>query len=366
MDLPSFSDRHGAFYVPAFAVRVDGVDLTRTLAIGVNHIDVGLALNVPGRFSFSVVNAYDVGEHTFLSGLGRPVLDVLKFGASVEIAAGYGDHTSLPVLISGIVTEITTGFAEGASPELTVSGYDHLFPLTLGKRSDSWSKVADSDVVHKIARNHHLNADIESTEQRPQVEQNQESDFDLLVKLAKAHHFQFFVDPKKKLRFGRPRDTATAVASLAWGRGLFSFKPECNLATQVSGVEVYGWNADKKKAFIGKALAGEESGRDPRRKSGGDRVKAITSRDVILQVRQPVFSEAEAKRRAQAILSEHAKKFLTGEAESIGLPELLPDKNVDLGNLGRDFSKTYYIEQATHKVDTSGYRTRLKVKEPSI
>jgi phage protein D len=86
----------------------------------------------------------------------------------------------------------------------------------------------------------------------------------------------------------------------------------------------------------------------------------------VLEVRQPVFTEAEARRRAQAILNDHAKTFLTGDAECIGLPELLPDRNVTFGHLGEPFSKTYYIQQTVHKVDQSGYRTRVKVKEPSL
>ena len=141
---------------------------------------------------------------------------------------------------------------------------------------------------------------------------------------------------------------------------------EANLAAQVSQVEVYGWNPEQKKAIVGKAVAGEESGHDPRRRSGGERLGAAIGRKPVLEVRQPVFTEAEAKRRAQAILNDHAKKFLTGDAESIGLPALLPDRNITLGNLGEPFSKTYYIQQTTHKIDSSGYRTRVKVKETSL
>jgi phage protein D len=131
-------------------------------------------------------------------------------------------------------------------------------------------------------------------------------------------------------------------------------------------VEVYGWDSQRKKAIVGKAVAGDESGRDPRRQSGGDRVRAIAKKPPVLQVRQPVFTTAEAERRAKAILTDHAKKFLTGEAESIGLPDLQPDRNMNLGNLGDPFSKTYYIQQTTHKIDSSGYRTRVKVKETTL
>jgi uncharacterized protein len=39
---------------------------------------------------------------------------------------------------------------------------------------------------------------------------------------------------------------------------------------------------------------------------------------------------------------------------------------VQLDNLGALFSKTYYVQQSTHKVDSNGYRTRFKVKETAL
>ena len=145
-----------------------------------------------------------------------------------------------------------------------------------------------------------------------------------MKKLATRNHFEFYVSPPKTLRFGKPHDQNDGIVTLRWGQSLLSFKPEANLAAQVSQVEVYGWNPDQKKAIVGKAVAGEETGHDPRRQSGGERLSAAIGKKAVLQVRQPVFTEAEAKRRAQAILNDHAKKFLTGEAECIGLPNLLP------------------------------------------
>ena len=79
-----------------------------------------------------------------------------------------------------------------------------------------------------------------------------------------------------------------------------------------------------------------------------------------------MFTQAEADKRAKAALNERAKQFLTGEAEAIGLPELRPDRNVSSTISASPFSKTYYIQQATHKIDTSGYRTRFKVKETGL
>jgi phage protein D len=90
------------------------------------------------------------------------------------------------------------------------------------------------------------------------------------------------------------------------------------------------------------------------------------SKRPVLRLRQPVFTQAEADQRAKAALSERAKEFLTGDGETIGLPEIRPDRNVELANLGDPFSKIYYIQQATHKIDSNGYRTRFKVKETGL
>lgn len=367
MDLADFSGANGGFYAPAYVVKVGGKSLTQALGLAVSQVEVDRTLGAAGRFSFTVTNAFNLERRMFLSAFGQPALDILTFGAAVQVCVGYGDYSKLPTLIDGIVTEITTSFNEGGSPELTVAGYDHLFPMTLGKQSRPWSQVTDSEAVQKLAKEYNLTADIQTTtEKHPQIEQNQESDFEFMKKLAARNHFEFYVSPARTLRFGKPNDQGDGIVTLRWGQSLLSFKPEANLAAQVSQVEVYGWNPDQKKAIVGKAAAGEESGHDPRRQSGGERLSKAVGKRPVLQVRQPVFTEAEAKRRAQAILNDHAKKFLTGDAESIGLPALLPDRNITLGNLGEPFSKTYYVQQTVHKIDTSGYRTRVKVKETSL
>lgn len=369
MELSQLSDRYGNFYAPAFAVRLGRDDLTRDLLVAVSQVEVDLVLGGAGRFSFTIVNSYSIKGHTFLTGRDAKVLELLKFGTEVTISMGYGDTKTVPLMASGLITEITTNFPESGLPELVIAGYDHCYPLTQGKNARTWTKSLDSDAAHEIASFHNLNAKIERTgERHPQIEQNQETDFEFLKKLADRNHFELFVDEQKILHFHKPSDTATAVVRLVWGEGLLSFKPEANLAGQVAAVEVYGWDPKKKKKIIGKARAGEESGKDAKGKSGGDQQKGVAepSKQPVLRLRQPVFSQAEADQRAKAALSETAKKFLTGKAEAIGLPEIRPDRNVAFDNLGTPFSKTYYVQQATHKIDSNGYRTSLTVKEPTL
>ena len=75
--------------------------------------------------------------------------------------------------------------------------------------------------------------------------------------------------------------------------------------------------------------------------------------------------EAELLHRWPRV-EERAQQFVTGTGESIGLPELVPDTNVALLGLGRGFSKTYYLSEATHTIDGNGYQTTFKVQETTV
>ena len=368
MELVTLSKNYGNFYAPAYAVRIGRADLMRELMVSVSQVEVDMVLGAASRFSFTLTDCYIHKFHAFKTDRGNDLLPMLAFGAEVEICMGYGDAKSTPTALSGLITEITTNFAEGGSPELAVAGYDQGFALTIGKNSRTWTKARDSDAAHEIASFNNLDAKIETTnEKHAQIEQNQESDWEFLKKLADRNHFELYVDERRTLHFAKPNDKADAVVRLLYGEGLLSFKPEANLAGQISRVEVYGWDRQQKKAIVGVATAGEESGLSGT--SAGQHLNAFVrdpSKRPTLRLRQPVFTQAEADQRAKAALSERAKQFLTGEGETIGLPDIRPDRNVELANLGSPFSKIYYIQQATHKIDANGYRTRFKVKETGL
>ena len=60
-----------------------------------------------------------------------------------------------------------------------------------------------------------------------------------------------FLDERNKLHFATRNNDASDVVELVYGQGLLSFKPEANLASQVSRVEVYGWDRNNATADRG-------------------------------------------------------------------------------------------------------------------
>ncbi len=369
MDLIALEKKHKKFYVPAFKVLVNGEDLVRDIFLTVTHVEVDLKQKSTARFSFTVANAFDWETRAFLAGETEQQTDLLEmfaFGTPVQIYFGYGDAGNLTQLFDGIITEISTNFTSGDNPELVVSGYDQLFGLTTGKVTRFWEDSTDSDAVTEVLSALGLTTDIQSTSPtKNRIDQNQEADMAFVKKLAERNGFTFYLR-EGSFYFGPRKNTEQAIIEIAYGKGLFSFTPELNLARQIEKVEVTGWSAAEGKTIIGVASKSDETGRDAGRRSGSEQIASALNNKPTMRVRASVHTQAEADARAKSILEERAQEYLQGQGESIGLPEIVPDVNIALNDLGRNFSKTYYVKDAKHSVNSSGYRTTFSVQETTL
>ena len=358
MTLTDLEKIHGNFYVPAYQIKVDGKDLLKELFLEIVSVQIDNVVRDMDRFTFTVNSAFDIQAREFMF-----QADVFSFGNAVEISLGYAG--SLTPMHQGIITELHTSFPASGLPQFTVSGYDHSYRLTKGARSYSWGEKRDSEVAAAVAGKIGLTPVVADTSiKHPNVQQNQESEYQLLKRLAQRNEYEFYVF-NKDLVFRKPANDKTGEIKLEWGKGLVSFSPELNLAEQVGKVEVRGWDVNAKQAFVGKANQGDELGRDPNRRSGAEFVnKVCTGADKGgMNVRIPVYSQQDADRRAHAIFKGRSEKLVQGSGESIGLPEIRADRNIELGGMGKLFNRTYYIEQSTHTINSSGYKTTFKVKE---
>ncbi|OPX86528.1 MAG: Phage late control gene D protein (GPD) [Pelotomaculum sp. PtaB.Bin104] len=359
MEFIDLEKKYRNFYAPAFQVKVEGKDLLHA-GVEIGNISVDNTLEGADSFSFMVNNSYDAvrRELKWMDQLFAP-------GSGVEIKMGYTDK--FESMLTGLITSVRVTYPAGGLPFLEVSGFDLSHRMMKGRQSTPWPPdVKDSDIAKKIASKYSLSSVVEDTRvKHPEVNQDQESDFDFLTRLAQRNHFEFFVFGRT-LYFRAPANDEAPVINLEWGKTLVSFSPEINLGEQVSEVEVRGWDARAKKEIVGRAKTGDEQGRDSSGRTGSEMVNSVYSQTVTERLRLPVDSREEADNRARAILNRCADGLVRGNGESIGIPELLHGKNIKLDNLGKKFSKTYYVERTNHSIGSSGYRTTFSVKENAI
>jgi phage protein D len=362
-DITALQQSHGNFFTPAFKILVDGKDLLTNYYMEIASVQVDNTLKGADRFSFTVNSTFNFENREF-----QHLKDTFELGKPVEIYMGYTGNQSLTLMLRGMITAVQTSFPSSGLPQINVSGYDLSYPMTLGKQSENWSDRTDTEVVKLIAAKHGLDVKADDTKvKHPKTEQSQESYLQFLEKLAERNGFEVYVYDKT-LYFRPPQNGVPAGITLEWGKGLVSFAPEINISEQVTKVEVRGWDVQKKAEFLGVAQRGDEPGRDPGRKSGAEYLRSLTKNDeaATLKVRLPVFSKQEAEQRAKAILKKRSETFVQGSGESIGIPELMADSNIELKGLGALFSKTYYVDQTTHTISTSGFKTTFKIKETTV
>jgi phage protein D len=369
MDLRTLNASYGDFYVPGFTVKAGGQDLVRELFLTVTSVEIDLKEKAAAHFTIAIAGAFDWQSRQFVAHKKEErvdLLDLFVFGRSIEISLGYGEPSRLKPIVKGIVTEIATGFSAGGSPELKISGFDNLYKLGTGKNTYHWEESYDSDAVQDLASKLKVSTDIVTTGlKKPRIDQNEESDLAFIEKLAGRNKNTIFYLRDDRFYFGPRHNERKDVLELVWGEGLLSFSPQVSLAKQITEVAVYGWSAENGEVIVGKARRGEEEGRDGGQ-SGGERLAKALDAPSPMKVRMAVRSQDEADARAKAILDERALDYVTGDGECIGLPDIVPDINISLGGLGKGFTKIYYVSEATHKLDSSGYRTTFKVQEPTV
>jgi len=371
MTIQQLEKDYGDFYVPTHVTKVGGKDLVRDLFLTVSSVSVDLKERVSGRFSFTVANAFDWKAREFVAGQGSDrveLLDLFAFGSPVEISLGYGDPTDVvkQQTLTGLITTLSTNFAAGGTPELTISGYDDLYRLTVGKHTRHWEPGRDSEAVSDVVGDHKISTKIPQVgPEKPRIDQHEQTDLSFVEKLAKRNGATYYMRAGK-FYFGPRQNKKSKALELLWGKGLVSFSPEANLAHQTSEVKVHGWSAAKGEPILGHARRGDETGRDTRAESGGDRVATALGKAPVVSVRAALHTQAEGDARARGLLEERAHEFVSGRGESVGIPDIVPDVNIFLGGMGAGFSKTYLITEASHTINSSGYRTSFNVRETTV
>lgn len=359
MEFSEFEKDYKNFYAPSFQLLVGEEDVARK-GMEIVSVTVDNTLDAADQASFTVSNAFDVKKPEI-----RWFDQEIAVRKEIKVRMGYGDN--LKTMFIGLITSVKISFPSGGMPQLEVTAYDLSHPMTKSKKSPPGADSKKiSEFASRLAPLYDLTPMVVDTiipEVNPQ--QDNESDFDFLKKRAEEYGLEFFVF-ERFLFFRKPAYQESAVIELEWGKTLMSFSSEVDIADQVEEVEVRGWDLKTKKKIVGKAKAGDEIGRDPGRKSGGEMVKGISKEKTVERVRRPLYTQQKADNLAKSVLTRIAEGLVTGSGECLGLPELLAGKNIRLEGLGKKFSRTYYIEKTNHNISSSGYRTTFNVKETTI
>jgi phage protein D len=286
-------------------------------------------------------------------------------------------------MMRGNFTTMEPNFSGSGASTLNVRGLNVLHQLRRKQYTYAWTDKKDSEIAEDIAtltdkqtskKRFPIPIVTDATakgQEKPKeyVAQDNQYDIDFLLGLARQRGYVLVVreaDPNvpgsvRQLYFGPSQESSVRDVEfeLEWGKSLMEFKPTLTTANQIKSVTVHGWNRRTKQP-----IQETVSIDDPKLNRNKDLKELLAKCDPREEVvvNEPVFTPAQAKERALAILSDRQKEMVKATGTTIGLPDLRAGRHVRIKGLGSRFSGTYFITGTTHTIGGNGYTTQFNAR----
>ncbi len=374
------------FYVPAYELRVEGAGLPGNVLRDISEFTYRDSLTEIDQFEL-VVNNWDP-DRGACKYIGSETADELVPGnittlfepcrKSVSVSMGYADRL-LPMMV-GNFTTMEPNFPSSGAPVLSVRGLNVLHQLRRKRFSTAWENRKPSWIARNIGTLSDAgsprfplpieidDAALAAEAEIPFVAQANQTDVDFLLNLARQHGYEFNVlewdeasGRPARLRFG-PGLNARAPVNyrLDWGRTLIDFKPTLTTAGQFKSVTVTGWDRRRQRVIEERV-----SFDDPElRRMNANLQEMLVECDPREETRVdlPVFSQADARARAIAILRDTNANMVKAKGTTIGLPELKSGTKVMIAGVGSRLSGEYLVTRTVHSIGEQGYTTQFECR----
>jgi phage protein D len=374
------------FYAPGFELRIDGVGLPRGVLRDVMEVTYHDDVNEIDGFELTVNNWDDgtrrckyIGSETTaqLNSTAQASQLFTLFdpgGKTAELALGYAGN--MQKMVRAAFTTMEPNFPESGPPVLTVRGSNILKGLRTKQFTKDWSNLTPS----AIALNFNTLRDgskprlpspwkVVTNDQAASAEavidyvaQKNQYDVDFLLQLAHGQGYVLEADEDaQEIYFGPSQSSIPTNYQLAWGKGLMSFKPSLTTANQWKSVTVRGWDRQTQKPIS--VTVGQDH---PQVKKLNSDLASLVPDRQEQKVDLPVFTVAEAKQRALAIMLDRSKEIVTAHGKTVGLPKLRAGTLVNIQGIGARLSGTYFVTKTTHTLGESGYVTEFDCRREDL
>jgi phage protein D len=311
-----------------------------------------------------------------ISNKGIRWLDDFRLKKGTVIKTRWGYANSVSTVREMHLVKIESEFPEADIPSIKLLAYDR--SKTISKRTDKsqnrpkvWGNVSSSDIAKAIAKQHKLKMDIEnSNDARKEfrIQPATMDDMGLLHSLAYLLHWDFYIEAGI-LHFHSKRHNQSAKYEYVYytdrSSTLIDFSSSIDLKSLGSKT--------------GKAAADPQTGKS--NESGGQSKEPVSSEYAEINANVGSISyESEEKGAAsfpsaetnptvvakQAKAQQEAIELSATKAEMtvVGNPKLVSKGMVVVNGVGRTYSGSWRVIEATHKISSSVYTTSCELKRP--
>lgn len=341
----SLIKKYDGFVVPACKIKVGSTYVTDLADVVVNSLGVTLSLADSSSVHFSLHGNYDYESSSFPSTLKNIVIP----GALVEVYLGYS--SDLTMIFKGYLATVDVNFDIEDGVMFEGMAFDaRRLMKTDNKPYLMHTKTNYSDIVKDIMTRYSklcsVSCDSTSDNLTDPVTQRT-SDFDFiqneLIGSGNLPHEFFIVADTAYFRKTKP---TSAIMTLGTTTGLRSFSG--SLLYVNKQVQVQGFAQGTNTEIIGEATA------------KSDHQSSLIDAGLTVLVDSNCTTASQAKEIATNQVSEWENESKTTTGSTIGIPELVPGRYIEISKLDSLFNQKYYISEVTHSFGAEGFSTTFR------
>ncbi|MCR5278216.1 MAG: hypothetical protein K6E19_02135 [Lachnospiraceae bacterium] len=373
--MASFSglrDKYDNFRTPAVQILVGGKEISKDeCGFALSNIEVeSTAGYEAGVARFSIYNAYDVLFHEFKT---KEVQKYITIGSAVVINMGYG--TEFTKVFQGFVSQVTFSYRQGDLPIIEVQAMDikgimmantYARQIAAESYSEAVSQVLNQAFYQKLKgdKNVFSKISITDTPDKKQgggkkettdrtIEMVNESDYEFVVRAAKRYNYEFF-QVLDTVYFRKAKSDKQSLMDIGPEDGMIAFEVSYDVTGLAGKVEVR--NTDPAKGKLVKYAIKLDG-----KLSESGKAKGLVGKQNKIFIDPTASTQQEAEYRARYIRENMSYRYGTLEADTVGLPELVPGKFISVDGLGKTVSNKFYVKTVRHSMMTDDriYRTHV-------
>ncbi|EDP97193.1 type VI secretion system tip protein VgrG [Kordia algicida OT-1] len=308
---------------------------------GVNRISVAKVVIIDG----------DPSKETFEASSSSTFVP----GNTITIEVGYDSKNE--VIFTGIITKQSIRIHGAQGAVLVVECRDEAVKMIVGRKSLTYSKKKDSDIMSAIIGNYGLSADVTATTTEwPEQVQYYATDWDFLLARAETNGM-IVTTLNGKVSVFPPDNDTTSVLEIAYGNNLLEFNAALDAVTQLGSAKATSWDFTTQQTISGDA---SNSYAGPGNLSSKKLSEVVGLSDYELQSTAPI-QNADLTNWSKAALVKSAYAKIQGDVKFQGSNLVDPGKYITLAGLGDRFNGDHIISNVHHVIGHGNWTTEVSV-----
>lgn len=280
-------------------------------------------------------------------------------GATIVIEAGYDSKNT--AIFKGVITGQTIRIDALVGSALEVECRDESIKMIVGRKSLTYSKQKDSDVISTIIGNYSgVSSDVSSTPTTwPEQVQYYATDWDYIMALAENNGMVVTAFDNKVSVF-KPDENTSSVLTVKYGDGLMEFNADLQSIYQLDNAKADSWDYKTQAVINGEAKNSYAGAGNLSTKKLSE---VVGLSEYQLQT-VGTLDNSDLTNWSKALITKSEFSKIQGEAKFQGTSTPNPGQYITLQGLGDRFNGDHIMSGVIHDISDGNWITKVNIGLP--